>query len=580
MGHQSNRRQTRRTTAWLAGALLLMGCMGATPMGTDTDDSPMTGDGNDNVYEEGLRLSSTAYDGVDLLIVVDNSASMADEQQVLAEQFFPLINHLTQPIQGDPSWSFPRVENMNIALVTSDMGLQYGDSGDISASPTIIATCENPVGDNGAFTPINSDVTAVSIPDDFIECIPYGDQCPDGFECADDGFCDSTDGTNLTACTDDGSEMFSTYAEAPNSDIAAQAACLALQGTEGCGFEQPLEAMLRGAKTHPSFIEDTHVLAVIVVSDEEDCSIEDPALFTTEEWLSTIDMNMACNANETNESYLFDPARYREQLKALKGGSDDAVVFSAVVGVPIVEDNPCEGTGTELSAAECLSRDEMQLTPQEFIEGMSSYTHFRPACMRTNSETGEDITVARPGRRFVQVAEDFGDDGFVQSICNENWGPGLEAVGDAVAQKLSQPCFPTEAPWTEASTDDCPECGTVADTCDLFVEYAGTVDELADFECPSELGADLDEDEPADLLAKTIIETDGDSKTVYCAIPKIPAPLPCDDAAEQFEDIADMTGWTYCENDGVCDQRINATDTLREIAGGHFFAYRCQTIVK
>ena len=502
----------------------------------------------------------------------------------MAEQFFPLINHLTQPVQGDPSWSFPRVENMNVALVTSDMGLQYGDNGDISASPTFITSCENPVGDNGAFMAVPTGVTMMSIPDDFIECEPYGDQCPAGFECAADGFCDSTDGTNRIACTDDGSDMFATSASVSNSDIAAQTACLALQGTGGCGFEQQLEAMLRGAETHPSFIEDSHVLAVIVVSDEEDCSIEDPALFSTEEWNSSIDQNIACNANETNESYLFDPTRYHERLKALKGGRDDAVVFSAIVGVPNAAESPCEGTGAELSAAECLDLTEMQLVPQSFIDMSTGtpimYTHFRPACTRTDSETGTDMTVARPGRRFVKVAEDFGEDGFVQSICNEDWGPGIETVGEAVAQKLMQPCFPTAAPWTEAPSDECPECGTVSETCDLFIEYAGTTDELESFECPNGLIADLSDDEADALLAKTIVDTDGDNKTVYCAIPKLPAPLACDAAAEQFEDIEEMTGWTYCENDGACDQRINATDTVRDLASGHFFAYRCKTIVK
>ena len=585
MGLYNNRGRIGRLTVWLAGAFLLLGCMGATPMGTDTDDSPINGDENDpeKAYDEGLRLAAAAYDGVDLLIMVDNSGSMMEEQQILAEQFFPLINHLTQPIQGDPSWSFPRVENLNVALVTSDMGLQYGDNGDTSLSPWGVPTCDvKDHGDNGAFMPINDSVTEMSIPDDFIECEPYGNQCPDGFECADDGFCDSSDDTNLVACTDDGSDLFATSASVPNSDIAAQTACLALQGTRGCGFEQQLEAMLRGAETHPSFIEDNHVLAVVVVSDEEDCSIEDPALFSTPEWLSAVEQNIACNANATNESYLFDPARYHDRLKALKGGRDDAVVFSAIVGVPNTEESPCEGTGTELAAAECLDLTEMEIVPQEFVDPPtgSQYVHFRPACTRTNSETGMDMTVARPGRRFVKVAEDFGDDGFVQSICNEDWGPGLESVGDAIAQKLTQPCFPTAAPWTEAATDDCPECGTVSETCDLFIEYAGTADELEDFECPSDLAADLSDDEQDELLAKTITETDGDNKTVYCAIPKLPAPLACDDAADQFEDIAEMTGWTYCENGGVCEQRINATDPLRTLAAGHFFAYRCKTIVK
>ena len=49
MEHRNDRGQTRQRIVWLAGASLLLGCMGATPLGTDTDDLPMNGnkDGNE-----------------------------------------------------------------------------------------------------------------------------------------------------------------------------------------------------------------------------------------------------------------------------------------------------------------------------------------------------------------------------------------------------------------------------------------------------------------------------------------------------------------------------------------------------
>jgi hypothetical protein len=85
--------------------------------------------------------------------------------------------------------------------------------------------------------------------------------------------------------------------------------------------------------------------------------------------------------------------------------------------------------------------------------------------------------------------------------------------------------------------------------------------------------ADLNTDDKNAYLAKTIVETeaDGDETRIYCAIPKLAAPLACEDVAGNSEEI----GWTYCENDGRCDYSVDATSAVRDIAAGHFFAYRC-----
>jgi hypothetical protein len=98
---------------------------------------------------------------------------------------------------------------------------------------------------------------------------------------------------------------------------------------------------------------------------------------------------------------------------------------------------------------------------------------------------------------------------------------------------------------------------------------------MNDFECPDEIYADLDDGERQDYLGKTIVETNTaeDEQRVYCAVPKISAPLSCE-AAEQT-DLLGKTGWTYCENDEICDYRVNASALLKTAAAGHFFAYRC-----
>lgn len=209
-----------------------------------------------------------------------------------------------------------------------------------------------------------------------------------------------------------------------------------------------------------------------------------------------------------------------------------------------------------------------------FQNSPGTYEHFAPACQRKNSSGQVDVTLARPGRRFVETAEQFGSNGFVHSICNEDWSPALLRTGEAIASKLNRPCFPHKAPWTEQNSSDCPNCGVVADTCDLFVEYSISNDDLETFRCPQELYEGLDENTKDAYENKTILETSDQNTKVFCAVPKVATPLACADALTA-EELEEEIGWTYCEQDERCEQMINTTKLAKDIAAGHPFAYRC-----
>src|SRR5262249_17054929 len=62
----------------------------------------------------------------------------------------------------------------------------------------------------------------------------------------------------------------------PGQDLAATFACMASVGDKGCGFEQPLEAAYRALHDPPpenaGFLRSEAILAVIYVTDEDDCS--------------------------------------------------------------------------------------------------------------------------------------------------------------------------------------------------------------------------------------------------------------------------------------------------------------------
>jgi hypothetical protein len=101
-----------------------------------------TGGRNSNVSV--TRATQTAVDKIDLLFMIDNSISMADKQQILAEAVPVLVRRLVDPIctddEGNPSGDsssadgctpgmpeFPPITNIHIGVITSSLGSHGGD---------------------------------------------------------------------------------------------------------------------------------------------------------------------------------------------------------------------------------------------------------------------------------------------------------------------------------------------------------------------------------------------------------------------------------------------------------------------
>ena len=218
----------------------------------------------------------------------------------MAENLAALLDSLTKPVvsQTDSTISLPKT-NMRVAVVTSDLGLQWGD-GEVGGNTVDVPTCTD-VGDDAEFA-IESDSS-----------LPECENLVTGSPWLETGFI-------------------------PNDDIAGPASCRVQQGTDGCEVGQPLRAMVKALENHPEFLVLSHLLVVFVVSDREDCSIESSDLFQTENWLSGTDayLSVACNYPAENESHLFEPRHFYEQLIALKGGDPDLV--------PVAPEGPAEGS--------------------------------------------------------------------------------------------------------------------------------------------------------------------------------------------------------------------------------------------
>jgi hypothetical protein len=490
-----------------------------------------------------LDSGQRPYGGVDLLVVVDSSSSMDEEQEMLATEIFALVTALTKPVGGGRA-----VDEVRVAAVTTDLGLQYGGGeGVLSSAPDGPQGCAGR-GDDGDLM-VASGMVGPEIRGDRIACEPYGDQCPSGWKC-DDGRCARPEGSSRIDCVfDPSSTWLETTSGRPNPDLASQSACLAEQGTAGCNVEQQLEAALRALYKNRTFLRDDHLLVVLTVTDEEDCSIESEELFSTEEWQSGADglFSVSCNYPEDNEAFLFDPSRYYDDLINLKGGRVSSVIFSAVVGVPGGEGSPCVGDGDYLAENDCLAAPEMALEPERATnEDGVTYTHFKPACTRSDGDDDDLITVGRPGRRFVKVAELFGPMGHVHSICDESWAPMVEhivsRVGDAVTGGVCPLSEPLRVTPDESGEPPCEDC--VVSNCNLFLEVIRTGEQAADETCPDDLEFGSD----ADYYDKVVAWRDDDGTRILCPILRLPSEIDCSSARERYSDVG-MAGWFYCQND-------------------------------
>ena len=170
-------------TAAAFGALFLAGCMNREPAPVCPVPTELTSS----------NPALGGFDGVDMLVVVDNSSSMQEEQEILATSFFPLINSLVNPL---PTWKEANTENLRIAIVSSSMGLQWGGNpfnltDDGFPQAAVKGDCVNPLGDNGAFwTDYNGKNTlgdpiggTVNIQEGVIKCSSDASQCPPGWIC-------------------------------------------------------------------------------------------------------------------------------------------------------------------------------------------------------------------------------------------------------------------------------------------------------------------------------------------------------------------------------------------------------------
>jgi hypothetical protein len=374
-------RNLSRVFTAITPPIVVIGVIGAIAAAGCINREVAAVDPNQNV-EQFKDIPVEINRNIDILFVIDNSGSMAEEQASLQQNFNRFINVLENIEGGLP--------NVHIGVVSTDVG----------AGPFNISGCSGS-GDNGILqnAPRNAG------------CSP-----PAGQFISDTA---NPDGTRQTNYTD---PLIDTFG------------CIARLGIDGCGFEQPLESMRRSLDgrnaQNAGFERDDAFLAVIIIADEDDCSTDNTQMFDTSQ--NSIDdplgplssfrcfeFGVVCNPdnprNTGNKSecvprddsqYMFPVQEYIDFLKDLKE-DPNLIIVAGIIGNtdPVV-------VGADMNGSPKLE----------------------PSCQ---SAAG----TADPGIRLRHFLEAFPQRNTITTICNEDLSDALTVIAELLRSVIGSPCL-------------------------------------------------------------------------------------------------------------------------------------------
>ncbi|MBN2343683.1 MAG: hypothetical protein JXX29_19000 [Deltaproteobacteria bacterium] len=489
------------------------------------------------------------FEGVDILVVVDNSGSMAQEQEILATAFFPLINSLINPT---PGWEFDPADDVRIAITTSDMGVSYsGNPYTDTFSPHPVCSEGDGMGDNGRFRDRYISTT-VNIKEGIIPCGADAEQCPTDWTCGNIdpetnvGTCENPNGDGLAQdCPQSPNDVNQTFVDEtwPTATAAFTTACLANVGTEGCAFEQQLAAAAAGLRYDPTFIRERSLTTVMIVSDEEDCSLASDEWHTVEE-LATNERNIACGVHKDLLTSVLDLKNSYDAAKEAKAGHANGMLFAAIIGVPIVPE--CQGAGSGLASCMAYPLDHGTVGDPGVIErpdpNGNPAMYYEWACERFDGDVA--VTQAYPGVRYLEMAQAYEDMSYIYSICQEDWSEAMVDIAELIAKNLGGTCYAKRLNWD-------PQEETAG--CNVVYDYKFDKAEHPSAPRCADIGEDAVWVDDEGDLTEAEVKIGSDTVRYWvrsCAVQKIPAPLNCAEFENASEVETTQFGWYYCENPG------------------------------
>ncbi len=349
---------------------------------------------------------------IDILFVIDNSASTLDKQTIFEQNFPKFVQALDAFPTGRP--------NLHIGVV--DTTVDIGATG--------FGGCPSPdPADNGKLQ-ATAHITGCTAPTGaFLSDIKNG----------------ATRSVN--------------YAGTLDSALS----CIALVGTTGCGFEAQLESMKRaldGSRPeNQGFIRPGAYLAVIFLTDEDDASTKDASVFALPDasvggrddyrvqplfaykcdtQISPSAAGTYTNCSSRTDSYLQDPAVYAQFLSTVK---DPARIVVAAIAAPppgVMTNDvpPLTATSTNIAVGPLALNSSTQ--PLALL----------PSCMAT---INGNPAIGRPAVRLASFIQAFGDRGRFYSICQSDYSAALTDIGKTLFNAIS-PCLEGPIDDTDADT--------------------------------------------------------------------------------------------------------------------------------
>ncbi|MBW2735816.1 MAG: hypothetical protein JRH20_25805 [Deltaproteobacteria bacterium] len=372
----------------------------------------------------------STHERVDILFVIDNSASMAQHQQNLIKNFNTLIDALKSTRRDQ------KLPNLHIGVVSTDLG-----AGNWGAA---IPSCETPGGDRGELQ------HTARIPG-----------CPT----PTDPWISYAEGAHNIPCTN----------ADPMECVKEAFTCIAALGSEGCRFKMPMEsarlALDISNDANPGFLRDDALLMVVFITDEDDCSAAKPQLFDpTLQGLSDplgpltsfrcFEFGVQCDINDRNMpgprancvpayDWLHNVDHYIRFFGEFKG-TKHRVLMTAIAGpkepvaVGLVGNNPT----------------------------------LMPSCRLGESS-------ARPALRLAKLVEAFG--GAIHTLCTDDFGPALRVLDERV---IGSPppfkCITTPILLPKGGV----ACKAGVDVCKMPSCLAGTTCDMARGVCVTTEGED------------------------------------------------------------------------------------------
>jgi hypothetical protein len=410
----------------------------ADPSG-DPGGAPTTGE-TGATGETGLTddtgIAPPMIEGVDVLFVIDNSGSMAEEQEKLADAMGTLVD-------GLPG-------NFRVGFTTTDSGNPRCPNTTPEGGRLVLSSCLDRV-DAGEF--IASD-------------IDFSQACTAGCGLRD------ADLTVLPTATEQGGsaprkwiEVVDGVSNIEGASVTEALRCYAPQGVAGCGFESHLESMYRAlassedesSSTNFGFLRDGAALAIVIVSDEADCSYNQAYddIFTTNKvfWFDPAtdvapsssmcwDAGVRCSgagptyAGCAAESYddegspgaaadaavLHPVGRYIDFVTEIADAKQGRpVLVSLIAGVP---------GGYDSFDAEIPYADSPD--PQ-----FQSLFGIGPGCVvgPVDAPTATAVPPVRE-REFAEAFSSSSERRDVYSICDDDYSGALAAIADAISAAL------------------------------------------------------------------------------------------------------------------------------------------------